>query len=220
MGRLESVPHSAAALLLCQIALLPHPLDAQYTLTAPGHEMRLSRDRLVEMNDTTEALRENLETDPEVLYFTGFADPVTPASSRDALPWNAIEVLTDSSAAVLTPGNLREADRAYANYAVIRMQAVRADPDVRCDELMEREVRAVESFVDGWIVARTLYGGPPFAPLDELAFAREAGVLPGLIADAGDPQLGGCLAVWRADHEEEIRAYQAWRAGEPAGGEP
>ena len=119
--------------------------------------------------------------------------------------------MTDSLAAVLTPGNLREADRAYYSYAVLRMKAVRQDPDVSCEELFDRELAAVGGFVDGWIAARTIFGGPPFAPLDELAFARADGVLEGLIAERGDRQLGGCLAVWRAAHPEAVEAYRAWR---------
>lgn len=163
------------------------------------------------MLDSTRALRADLEEDPEVLYFTGIGPEVEATSPAPALPWNAVEVLADSAATVRTPANLREADRAYAAYAVVRMRGVRRDPDIPCDSLMAREVEAVSAFVDGWIVTRVLFGGPPFPPLDEVVFARRAGRLSGMIAAREDPYLGGCLATWRESHGEEVRGYREWR---------
>jgi hypothetical protein len=170
------------------------------------------------MRDRSRALRQNLEEDPLVLYSRLFGQAVEAGAAERALPWNAIDVVTDSLASIMTPGNLREAERAYVNYAVLRMRAVRGDPDVSCDELMDRELEAVRGFADGWIVARTLFGGPEFEPLDELAFAAAAGVLPGFVADNADPHLGGCLAVWSAANEEAIEAYRVWQTERFRGG--
>jgi hypothetical protein len=112
---------------------------------------------------------------------------------------------------VITPGNLREADRAYENYSVMRMRVIRGkDPDAPCDSLVAWEAQAVSSFVDGWIVARTLFGGPPYAPLDALAFARLDGHLPALIVDLGDRQIGACAGEWAESHPEAIDAYRTW----------
>lgn len=210
--------------LVLSLAASPAVGAQDYDLRAPaGGELSFSRDTLLAMHEATRLLREDLERDPEVLYFTGFTPPVPEDSAARAMPWNAVQVLTDSTAAVRTPGNLREAERAYSAYAVVRMRNVRSDPDVSCDSLMAREVEAVSAFVDGWIVARTLFGGPPYAPLTELAFARDAGVLPGLVAAHGNEQLGGCLGVWREEHERSVHKYRRWREerfaarGDPAG---
>jgi hypothetical protein len=206
------VPRRVLTTLIAAIILgIPQAGYAQYTLSAPsGDELSFERDELLSMRDRSRALQQNLEEDPLVLYFTAYGQAVEAATAERAFPWNAIDVVTDSLAAIVTPGNLREADRAYVNYAVLRMQAVRGDPDVSCDELIDRELVAVRGFVDGWIVARTLFGGPPFEPLDEMAFAAGAGVLPGLIAAKADPHLGGCLAVWSLANEGALAAYRAW----------
>jgi hypothetical protein len=173
--------------------------------------LSFERDSLLSMRDRSRALRQNLEEDPLVLYSRLFGQAVDAGAAERVFPWNAIDVVTDSLASIMTPGNLREAERAYVNYAVLRMRAVRGDPDVSCDELMGRELEAVHGFVDGWVVARMLFGGPEFEPLDELAFAAAAGVLPGLIAHNADPHLGGCLAVWSAANDDAIEAYRVWR---------
>jgi hypothetical protein len=204
-----------AALAAALVLGTPVSGHAQYRLSAPsGAELSFESDSLLQMRDRSRALRLDLEEDPEVLYYTIFGRPLEVDATDAAYPWNAIDVVTDSLTAVVTPGNLREADRAYVNYAVLRMRAVRGDPDVSCEEVVHREVEAVVGFVEGWIVARTLFGGPEFGPLDELAFAWSAGVLPGLIAEHADPQLGGCLAVWRGAHEDAIQAYRSWREEE------
>ncbi len=189
------------------------PLPGQYRLTAPsGETLEFEPDALLALRAFSDSLRDDLERDPHVLYFTDFGRVVEEPRASAAMPWNAMEVVTDSSTALLMPGNLREAGRAYINYAVLRMHAVRQDPDVPCAELAQRELRAVGGFVDGWIVARLLFGGPAYGPLDELAFARQAGVLDGLIAARSDRQLGGCLAVWRDGNPEMVRRYETWRA--------
>lgn len=193
-------------------AAVPRDLVGQYELTAPsGEVVEFDRDRLLAMRDRSRALWNELQEDPRILYYTSYGPELEADDRSRAYPWNAIEVVTDSLAAVITPGNLREADRAYYNYVVLRMHAVREDPDVPCGEIFAREIEAMDGFVDGWVVARTLFGGPSFEPLDEFAFAREAGVLPGMIVELSDRQLGGCLAVWREENANAVAAYRQWR---------
>lgn len=183
-----------------------------------GAVIEFEPERLLAFRDRSDSLRTDLNEDPEVLYYTDFGRNLTPEDGEDALPWNAIEVVTDSLVALVLPGNLREGQRAYISYAVLRMDAVRKDPDVSCSELAERELFAVDGFVDGWIAARTLFGGPAYEPLDELAFAREAGVLAGLVAERSDRQLSGCLGVWRDENAALVDAYRSWRTERYLGG--
>ncbi|WP_419934984.1 hypothetical protein [Candidatus Palauibacter sp.] len=188
------------------------PAEAQYRLTAPsGTVVEFEADRLLRFRDRSDSLMTDLVEDPLVLYYRSFGRDLDESEARDAWPWNAAEVVTDSLAALVMPGNLREAGRAYESYVVLRMHAVRQDPDVPCETLLGREIDALDGFIDGWIVARLLFGGPAYEPLDELVFAREADVLGGLILDRSNRQLGGCLAVARQRREDEIAAYRSWR---------
>ncbi len=213
--RITSSTAISALVVVCLLPVVsPRALLAQYVMQAPsGIEIEFSSTQVRAMLDTTRTLEMNLQEDPRVLYFTLVGPAVETRDSLDAAyPWNAIEVRNDSVATILTPGNLREADRAYYNYAVIRMQLVRGlDPDVSCEELMERELEAVSAFVDGWVTSRLLFGGLPFTVLDELAFAREQGQLPSMLAAKADRQLGACSAEWSSDHPEAVEAYLSWR---------
>ena len=214
-SRRRSTPRGVGPALLAALVagtVGPAAAEAQYRLTAPsGAVVEFEAADLLRFRDRSDSLMTDLVEDPLVLYYLSFGRDLDEAEARDAWPWNAVEVVTDSLAAVVMPGNLREAGRAYESYVVLRMHAVRQDPDVSCEALTGREIEALDGFIDGWIVARLLFGGPAYEPLDEFVFAREAGVLRGLMLDRSDRQLAGCLDVAREAREEERAAYRAWR---------
>lgn len=197
-----------------------------YTLQATsGATLELPGDSVEEMLRGTRRLVTILEEDPDVLYYVETRGDVDASTPSPAYPWNAVRAESDSTARVRVPGNYREARRAYYAYAVRMMEAIRGTaPSTRCSVAVERETRAVSAFVDGWIVTRTLYGGPAFAPLDALAFARDAGHLPAMLVEMGDTRLRGCAPKWARDNSAEIDAYRAWwrdfDGGSPSGRSP
>jgi len=210
------------------LILLPGAAAAQYTVTAEnGDSVQFESAELRVMLDTAKALYADLEEDPRVAYMTpvGYPGSRVPVSVEDpepSYPWNVVTVLSDSVADTRRmPANFREADRAYYNYVVQRMRVVRGtDPDVPCDSLLALEERVVGSFTDGWILSRTLFGGPAFGPLDELVFARRAGLLRAMLARHNDRQLGACAGQWVEENLERVAAYDAWqRENFPAPGE-
>ena len=211
------------AIVLCAavVLLAAPPLEGQFTLRAPsGEALTLDSAAVQEMLRESRHLRSVLEEDPAVLYYVGSGPPATLEEPASAYPWRAVLVRNDSVARVAFPANYREADRAYYNYAVRKMEMIRSlPPAVRCSTSVGREVELVSAFTDGWIVARTLFGGPAFAPLDAFAFAREAGHLRAMVVELGSGALGGCVREWAREHPEEVEAYRAWRSDrfEPGG---
>lgn len=203
-----------AALLL--IGALPAASSAQQSLRAPsGAELEVPRDTLLRMLEETKAYHDTLVQDPDVLYYTGYARAVTDTSARNALPWNAVEVRSDSVARVATPGNLREGDRAYYAYAVARMRSLRreAGRPGSCAEKFDREVKVLEAFARGWTVARIYYGAPPYPPLDEVAFLHREGLLAPYLALHDLRWLEGCAREWVAENGKAVRSYRDWRRG-------
>ena len=217
MGRAPaSVLRSRAAIRATVFLILfPGSAAAQYTVTAEnGDTVQFESTALRAMLDTARALYADLQEDPRVVYYTPLdRETVSLEDPEASYPWNVVTVLSDSAADVQRlPGNLREADRAYYNYAVQRMRVVRGtDPDVSCDSILALEEKVVESFTDGWILSRTLFGGPAFPPLDELVFARRAGLLRAMLARHNDRQLGACAGQWAEENFERVEAYDAWR---------
>ena len=218
-------PRAATVAATCALLLsLPAAAAAQYAVEAEnGDTVQFESAALRVMLDTARALYADLQEDPRVLYYTPLdRETVSLEDPEASYPLNVITVISDSVADVQRlPANLREADRAYYNYAVQRMRVVRgADPDVSCDSLLALEEKTVESFIDGWVLSRTLFGGPPFPPLDELVFARRDGLLRALLARHNDRQVGACAGQWAEENHERIEAYEAWRKERfPATGE-
>lgn len=202
-----------AALVTAALLTLPGPSRAQFVLEAPsGETLAYDSARVRDMLDRSRRLREILERDPDVIYYVGSGPAATTDSPTSAFPWNAVRPRADSAARVAFPANYREARRAYYNYAVKKMELIRSSPPTSdCSVAVEREVTSMSAWVDGWVVARTLYGGPPFAPLDAFAFAREAGHLPAMLVALGDSEIAGCLDRWRREHPEAMEAYRQWK---------
>lgn len=196
--------------------LLPAPSSAQYVIRSErGDSIAFETAELRRMLTTARELYADLQEDPRVMYITPRSRPneVAEPEPEPSYPWNVVTVVDDSTADLTRlPANLREADRAYYNYAVMRMRVVRtADPDVSCDSLLALEERVVGSFADGWIVARTLFGGPAFAPLDDIVFARQAGLLRPMLAARGDRQVGACAGQWAEANADRVAEYERWR---------
>ena len=202
-----------AVLSALALTVVAGSATAQYVVEAPsGEQITFTGDELRAMLDTTRALYRNLEEDPSVMYVLGFSEAGAETPAEKTYPWNSVAPQSDSVANIVTPGNLREGSRAYYNYAVELMQFVRyGDPDVPCDSLMTVAENAVSSFANGWIVSRTLFGGVAYPALDEIAFAREAGVLKGMIAATQDGHVGACAAMWAEENPGQIEAYYEWR---------
>ncbi len=183
----------------------------------------MPRDTLLQMLRETRAYGDTLVQDPDVLYYTGFSSSVTDSDQQTALPWNAIEVRSDSVARVATPGNLREGARAYRAYAVARMESYRARQSdgspSSCRERIAAEVDVLEAFARGWTVSRIYYGAPPYPPLDEIAFLHRRGMLAPYMAAEAPARLGRCAEQWAGEHAGEMEAYRQWRRrqflGEP-----
>lgn len=210
---MRAAPFSLLAASLAAVTALPGPAAAQFVLHAPsGEALAYDSVRVMDMLERSRRLREILEKDPDVVYYVGSGPAATADSPDSAYPWNAVRPRADSAARVAFPANFREGSRAYFNYAVKKMDLIRtAPPTTDCSVAVEREVTSVSAWVDGWVTARALFGGPPFGPLDAFAFAREAGHLPAMLVALEDSEIAGCLDRWRREHPQAMEAYRTWR---------
>lgn len=219
-GRTAPVPTGVLLLALLPCLLDPLPAAAQSSgdsvrvLRAfEGRSATFETATLRDMLERTRRLGRILEQDPDVLYYIGTGSTASDSVPASAYPWNVVRVRNDSVAEVAVPRNYREARRGYYNYAVRKMRRVRESPPAAgCDMAVEREADLVSAFLDGWIVTRTLYGGPGLAAVDAMVFARREGHLPAMVVALRDAEIRGCVDRWTGTHPDAMEAYRRWRA--------
>lgn len=223
-GRSSLRPPVVLASFLSLLLLGAGSLPAQYRIAAPsGEELSFSRDSVLSMLSRTRALYDTLEADPRIVYYVGYGRHASEERPGEVYPWNAVTVESDSAVRVVVPGDLREADRAYFNYAVVRMReraASEAASELSCREIVAREVRILDAFADGWIVSRTLFGSPEHAALTEIPFARAAGHLDAFLVDRAPPRVADCAEPWAEAHRDRLEAYRTWRSRRFSPGAP
>ena len=117
---------------------------------------------------------DNIREDPTFLIFTDFSEvPV--------MPWENFVIEGDTARGYLD-GTIAEARPAYLVYAHLhlmhRMERLEEWlPDAVGLEGYELERAIVARTAEVWFYGRSLYGWPPYLPLDELLFSSENGYL-------------------------------------------
>jgi hypothetical protein len=84
---------------------------------------------------------------------------------------------------------------------------------------LERAI--LDRTADAWILGRTVFGTSPYGPLDELAYAKEAGFLDAFIFTARPDEFAETRADWARANPGEVERYREWFldtfSREPAG---
>ena len=73
---------------------------------------------------------------------------------------------------------------------------------------LERAI--VDRIADAWILGRSVYDTQPFGPLDELAYAKDAGFLEAYIFTARPDEFASARAEWARENPGRVDAYRQW----------
>jgi len=73
---------------------------------------------------------------------------------------------------------------------------------------LERAI--LDRTADAWILGRTVFGTTPYGPLDELAYAKEAGFLDAFIFTARPDEFAVTRSEWARAHPGEMDRYRDW----------
>jgi len=73
---------------------------------------------------------------------------------------------------------------------------------------LERAI--LERVADAWLLGRTVYDFSPYAPLDELIYAREAGYLDAFIFTARPEDFAEARAKWARENPGRSDEYRTW----------
>jgi hypothetical protein len=149
----------------------------------------------------------NIEEDPSfwVITLPGDGDPY---------PWDGLDVREDS-VTVRVPRSIQDVQLVFMIYGhqhlMSRMgrqeEFLPEAPDATGFDL-ERAILARAA--DAWILGRSVYNTVPYAPLDELAYAKEAGHLEAFIFTARPNEFASQRADWVRANPGSMERYRQW----------
>ncbi|MGE0160196.1 MAG: hypothetical protein AB7T31_12370 [Gemmatimonadales bacterium] len=149
----------------------------------------------------------NIEQDPSFWV-------ITQPSDEDPYPWDGLDVREDS-VTVSVPRAMPETQLPFMLYGHQHLMARMGRQDEWLPEAPEAtgfdlEHAILARVADAWILGRSVYNTGPYAPLDEIAYAKENGFLEPFIFTARPDQFAARRAEWVRAHPGEMERYRQW----------
>ncbi|MEK9499648.1 hypothetical protein [Gaopeijia maritima] len=160
--------------------------------------------RMREVYDQVDDLMNVIITDPSFLISSD-------SDARDVYPWETLEIVPDTAYIRFqrTAPDVRDPYQIYAFLHLMREEGRIGDylPEAEGVDDWTFELAAMKAVSDAWLLGRAYFDLAPYALLDEVMYASEAGYLPELL-----------LALRPGEFEEaragldpvRVAAFEAW----------
>lgn len=172
-----------------------------------GARLSVDRERMQEVNDWVQREDANIRDDPS---FWVFGDD----TREEVYPWEGMRISGDS-VWVPVPTQYPDARLVYFIYGHLHLMVQMGRQEEWLPEApdavgydLERAI--LDRTADAWILGRTVFGTTPYGPLDELAYAKEAGFLDAFIFTARPDEFAVTRSEWARAHPGEMDRYRDW----------
>lgn len=172
-----------------------------------GARIRPDRDELRLVNQWVTRARETIYEDPSFWV-------VGNTTVEETYPWENLRISADS-VHVQIPLGVREGELVYQIYGFMHLMARLDRPEEWLPEApdavgydLERAI--MERVGDAWILARAAFDVQPFAPLDEIAYAKDAGFLDAFIFTARPDEFAVSRGDWVRANPARMEEYRDW----------
>ncbi|HET9947984.1 MAG TPA: hypothetical protein VFQ22_03555 [Longimicrobiales bacterium] len=172
-----------------------------------GARLRVEQERMNEVNEWVTREQTNIREDPS---FWVIAEP----SDGEPYPWEGFRISGDS-VWVSVPRANPDALLVQQIYGHLHLMAVMGRqeewlPEAPTAEGYELERAILTRVADAWILGRGVYNTVPYAPLDELAYAKEAGFLDAFVFTARPDEFATDRAEWARANPGETDRFRDW----------
>lgn len=172
-----------------------------------GARIRADHERMKEVNEWVTRADRTITEDPS---FWVIGQPAV----EETFPWEGMEISNDT-VSLRVPLGGRDGSLVYQIYGFLHLMAemgrqeewLPEAPDATGYDL-ERAI--MERVADAWILGRTVFDTQPFAPLDEIAYAKDAGYLDPFIFTARPDEFATSRAEWARAHPGKMEEYREW----------
>jgi len=172
-----------------------------------GARLTVDRERMQEVNDWVQREDANIRDDPSFWVYDN--------NTRDeAYPWEGMRLQGDS-VWVPFPTRFPDARLIHHIYGHLHLMSEMGRQEEWLPEApdavgydLERAI--LSRTADAWILGRTVFGTTPYGPLDELAYAKEAGFLDAFIFTARPDEFAVTRGEWARANPGEVERYREW----------
>ncbi len=172
-----------------------------------GERLTPSHERMKEVNDWVTREQQNIVEDPS---FWVIGEPVT----EEVYPWDGLRLSNDS---VWVEIDISAPDTRliYEIYGHLHLMSAMGRQEEWLPEAPEAvgyelERAILERCADAWLLGRSTFDTAPYAPLDELMYAADAGYLDAFIFTARPDEFASSRAEWARANPDQAGAYREW----------
>jgi hypothetical protein len=139
---------------------------------------------------------------------------ITRPTADEAYPWEQLNVREDS-VTVRVPMGVQDAHLVYQIYGHLHLMVEMGRQEEWLPEApnavgYELERAILSRTADAWILGRTVFNTQPYGPLDELAYAKEAGHLDAFVFTARPNEFVSERAAWVRANPGQMERYREW----------
>lgn len=172
-----------------------------------GARIHADHERMKEVNEWVVREQDDIENDPSFLV-------ITDAVLDETLPWEGM-VLGQDSVTIRVPLGAPDTRLVFEIYGHLHLMVQMGQqeewlPEAPDAEGYDLERVIVERTADAWILGRTVFDTAPYGPLDELAYAKDAGFLDAYIFTARPDEFAASRTEWARDNPGAIDRYREW----------
>lgn len=172
-----------------------------------GARIRVDHDRMTTVNEWVTREQANIVEDPT---FWVVSSPVL----EEVFPWEGM-VLGKDSVTVPSPLGSQDGRLVYQIYGHLHLMVQMGRQEEWLPEAPEAvgydlERAIMDRVADAWILGRTVFDTQPFGPLDEIAYAKEAGFLDSFIFTARPTEFATTRTEWARANPGRMDEYREW----------
>ena len=206
-GRLWTLLILAAPLAGCAAAT-PSVPEPRPIIIFSGARVRVDKARMEEVNQWVTREQDNIVNDPGFMVETGLA-------ADEVYPWSGLEFAGTDTVKVRLDPRAPDAKLVFEIYGHLHLMARMGRqeewlPEAPTARGYDLERAILSRVADAWLLGRTTFDTQPYAPLDELIYAKEAGYLDAFIFTARPEEFGEARAEWARGKPGEAEAYRNW----------
>lgn len=184
--------------------------DPRPIIIYSGARIRVEKERMQTVNEWVTREQTNITDDPGFMVQTGMA-------VEDVYPWEGLQFAGPDTVKVRMDPRASDAQLVVEIYGHLHLMARMGRqeewlPEAPTATGYELERAILSRVSDAWLLGRTTFDTQPYAPLDELIYAKENGYLDAFIFTARPDEFAEARAKWAREKPGEAEAYRTWFA--------